>query len=456
MKLCFSIEANAEAKEISESIRNFIGQDGSLIRNVGNEAYLTFYNMTREKPVGKLLSDEKKSALMRLKKEDLSINSITKLFGYSTNSSKGKKAAFDVKPPVFNVRDTFTLKAGEYTNKTEITTTVGKFLFNKLMIEGTDLVNVVPNGYYNVEVNAGAMKKLSKLVATGCMQGFYGIIPTVATYLKNYEFWGLCLVTIFSPSYSIETILPNPVLEAKKKELLDSARSHNLNDLTQVEEKLLDEAKKVLDGTPGMHMFNSGARGSFSTDYKNMMLAIGAVENPITGEADFMKSSYITGIRKEDIPAAANSVVNAEHPKALGTANSGYMVKQFYAVFQSIIIDDPGTDCGAVNGLTITLTKDNLDDYIDQYIIDGQKLVLITPDLPAKFMNHPIQLRSPMYCIGKKLCSKCAGERYYKLGISNIGLGTNKLGGNLGNANLKKRHDLRIQMDRMDEKTILR
>ena len=61
-----------------------------------------------------------------------------------------------------------------------------------------------------------------------------------------------------------------------------------------------------------------------------------------------------------------------------------------------------------------------------------------------------------MYCLGEKLCNKCAGERYYKLGITNMGLGTNKLGGNLGNASLKKRHDLRISMDHIDEKTLLK
>ena len=218
MKLCFSLEANAEAKEICESVRNFIGQDGSLIRNVGNEAYLTFYNMTRENPVGRLLSDEKKQRLLNIKKEDLTISSITRLFGYSTNaSSKDRKAAFEIKDPDFNLRDFFTLKAKEFTNQTEVQTTVGKFLFNKLFIENTDLTKIVPNGYYNVEVTASNMKKLSKMVANGCMQGLYGIIPTVADYLKAYEFWGLCLVTIVSPSYSLETILPNKQIEAKKK-----------------------------------------------------------------------------------------------------------------------------------------------------------------------------------------------------------------------------------------------
>lgn len=455
--MCFTLEANEEAKRVSESVRNFIGQDGSLIRKVGNEAYLTFYNMTRNNPVGKTLTPEQKAKLLAIKKEDLTIKSITRYFGYSTNSvGKDKKKAFDIVPPVFDLRSPFTLKAGEFTNKKDVETTVGKFLFNKLFVEGSEIEKVVPNGYFNVEVNAKNMKKFSQIVADGCMQGVYGTVPTVSDYLKAYEFWGLCLVTIFSPSYSIETIIPNKQLVKRTQELLSTARSHNLADLVNVENTLVSEAREILKGTPGMYMFDSGARGSFENDFKNMQICIGAVENPITGEADFMTSNYMSGIKKEDIPAASNSVVNGEYPKAISTAEGGYMTKQFYAVFQSIILDEPGSDCGSIDGLTITLTEDNLADYVDQYIIDKDRLVLITLDLDKKYMNHPIKMRSPMYCLTDKLCSKCAGERYYKLGIKNIGLGSNRLSGKLQNASLKLRHAQKISVNVLEISDILK
>ena len=46
-KLVFSLEANEEAKSLSEAISNFVNVDGELIRNVKNEAYLCFFNMTK-------------------------------------------------------------------------------------------------------------------------------------------------------------------------------------------------------------------------------------------------------------------------------------------------------------------------------------------------------------------------------------------------------------------------
>ena len=131
------------------------------------------------------------------------------------------------------------------------------------------------------------------------------------------------------------------------------------------------------------------------------------------------------------------------------------MSKQLFAANQNIQLDEEGTDCGATNGLTVVLTKDNLSDYIDQYIIDGKKLILIDEKLPSTYMNHPIKLRSPMYCLSKKICSKCAGERFYKVGIQRIGLSSSSLAGALQAQTLKARHDLSIKVNKIDENTIL-
>ena len=46
-KLMFTQEANAEAEDIMKSLKHFITVKGKLIRVVENEAFLTFYNMTK-------------------------------------------------------------------------------------------------------------------------------------------------------------------------------------------------------------------------------------------------------------------------------------------------------------------------------------------------------------------------------------------------------------------------
>lgn len=48
-KMCFSEEANAEAFEIMTDITHFVSIGGSLVQMIKNEAYLTFYNMTKRR-----------------------------------------------------------------------------------------------------------------------------------------------------------------------------------------------------------------------------------------------------------------------------------------------------------------------------------------------------------------------------------------------------------------------
>lgn len=225
--------------------------------------------------------------------------------------------------------------------------------------------------------------------------------------------------------------------------------------------KLLDVARDTIKGDPGKTLFDSGSRGSFENDFGNMFVAVGPVENPVTGEFDFMKSNYITGISKEDLVAAGNIIVNAEYPKAIGTARGGYQTKQFNAVFQTVTLGPKDSDCGTKGALTVTLTKQNLSKYVDQYImLPSGKTVLITDDLDQKYMNHPIKLRSPMYCLhldeGDAICNKCAGERFYKLGVSSMGLTASDLSAQMMNASLKLRHSLQVEMNKIDVSTLLK
>lgn len=456
VRLCFSIEANAEAMKNVYSPVNYVTPEGKLLKVLGNEAYLTFFNMTRDTPVGGILSNEKKEKLLKINSKEITSDMIASMFGYTTKIEKDDKGnkKFIKNEPEFNLRDKLTLDANEYINTERITTTVGIFLFNKLMVEDY-ISTIVPGGFYNKVCDKKIFGKLSDIVAKGVLDEKIDIKTQLIPWLNAYEFWGLVLVTIFAPSFSMELIAPNKELEKMKKDLLENAPDHSLNTLTSIESKLVKKADEVLKGTPGKYLFDSGARGSFSNDYKNMSLSIGVVENPVTGEYDFMKSNYIGGIKKEDLSAAANIIVNAEYPKAIGTAKGGYMTKQLYAANQNIQIDEDESDCGTKMGIRIFLTNENLSDYYDQYLIDGKKLVLITENIDKKYLNKEVIIRSPMYCLSEKICSKCAGKRFYKVGIKNIGLTSSALSGSVQNAQLKLRHNLSINVDKINENEIL-
>ena len=458
-KLCFSLEANKEAQEISESVRSFVSPDGKMLRFIKNEGYLSFYNMTRHDETGHgVIPADKKKMLLSLKRDDLTVGNITRLFSNTTKVTPDKQ--FIVNPPVIDTQWKMILAPGEYTNKEQVETTAGIFLFNKLLVEG-NLENIIPNGYYNEVLTKKKFSNFLTLIANAIMSGKIQIKPTVYEFLRDYEFWALKLVTIFSPSYTPAMVTPSKKLVDAKKKLLTDNKDATTADMVDIRNQLLDVAKDTIKGDPGKTLFDSGSRGSFDNDFGNMFVAVGPVENPVTGQFDFMKSNYIGGISKEDLVAAGNIIVNAEYPKAIGTAKGGYQTKQFNAVFQTVTLGPKDSDCGTKGALTVTITKNNLAKYIDQYIaLPNGKTVLITEDLDSKYMNHPIKIRSPMYCLhldkDDAICNKCAGERFYKLGVSSMGLTASDLSAQMMNASLKLRHSLLVEMNKVNTDTLLK
>jgi hypothetical protein len=264
------------------------------------------------------------------------------------------------------------------------------------------------------------------------------IYPNLYIFLRSYDFWSLKLAPIFSPSYTLDTIIPSKeVEEVKRKTLIEVDKCTNVEDMIKLEDKMTEEVRKLVQSDPGQLIFNSGARGSFENDYKNMILSVGPITNVSTGESEFMKSSYMGGISKEDIVGAGNTIIVAEYPKAIGTADSGYMTKKFYAIFQTLRLDEPNTDCGTKQGLIVELTDDNYDYYIDQYAFGKQGPVLITEENAKQWIGKKIKIRSPLFCLGECICNKCAGERFYQLGIKDMGLTSINISSNLLNKGIK-------------------
>lgn len=120
------------------------------------------------------------------------------------------------------------------------------------------------------------------------------------------------------------------------------------------------------------------------------------------------------------------------------------------AALQNIVLDDEGTDCGTTKTLAVTITKANKGLYNYRYIVEKGKLKLLTPDNMESYIGKTVNMRSPLYCTGDKVCSKCAGEQYYMIGMKNVGLVTNRIGTSLLNASLKAFHDMSLKIVDID------
>ena len=259
------------------------------------------------------VSAQQKKELLALNQKDLTVPMISKLFGKTTSKKDGK---FVINEPVYNIRAIMHLDAGEYINKEAVDTTVGSFLFNKLMIEGM-IDSIIPNGYYNEVINKKGFKTIIDLISEAVLLKKIPVNPNLITWLKQYEFYGMKLCTIFSPSYSEGLLRQNIEITKRKQELLSSKDINSSVVMTEIEDQLVADSRKILKNDSGMTLFDSGARGSFDNDYKNMNLMVGPVKIPGTDDKfEMMTSNYIEGIKKEELSTAGQIPINSGFPKA--------------------------------------------------------------------------------------------------------------------------------------------
>lgn len=398
-----------------------------------------------------------KEELLRKPRNELTVSYLVSKISNTTKIQKDDKGhrKFDISTPEWDIRGKIHLKAGEYINTTDVDTTLGQLLLNRLLIE--DYIEIAfDNHYCNDVMDKKAFGKIMDRLAVMLMENKIQLNPNVVKFLQAFEFYGLMLCSALSPSFSPGVFSVNDEIRKRRDELFAKYGDNpSTVETIKIEDELTKEAHKLLKDDPGMTLFDSGSRGSFDDNYKMMSIMVGPVKNMATGNFDVVKNNYFDGIDRRDIPAIANTMVNGPYAKAVGTAEGGYLTKQFYAVYQSIAIDEHGTDCGSKGYMPVFLTPQNYGKYMWQYVVDGGRTVLLTDDNKSKYVNHAVKLRSPIGCLGKKLCNKCMGERFYKLTIENVGLTTSRLPNSIMNDSLKNFHKTKMSLATVDPDKLL-
>lgn len=264
---------------------------------------------------------------------------------------------------------------------------------------------------------------------------------------------GYGCTTFVCPSMTDRTIQIPPKTKALKKKLIaENKAALAKGDVIvtgQIEKQLIASAKEELEDDPGMIIFDSGARGSLSNNFKNTALMRGAIKrSDDPSKIVISTASLEDGIPAEEFPYYADMMVQASGSRAIGTRDGGYKAKILNNSMQFLHLNkDRNSDCGTKHVFKNTITKDHL--Y--RNILVGGKKVMITTDNLKEYVGTQQALFSPLYCGGTEgICAKCAGDMYYRIGILNIGLITNRIGTVLLNASLKAFHDTSLKLSRID------
>ena len=354
--------------------------------------------------------------------------------------------------PRFNTYDIIKIPKGSYgntkKNKSQFTTTVGLYIFNKGMIE--ELSDIL--GYINEPITSKKYDEINEKLSYARLENKI-TIQQLKDFIMKSQIYMSC-VSAFSPSHTMKMLLCTTQVEKKKKELekkyKEGLEKKDLNTINKLENELLDFAKDYLKDDPSADMYNSGARSKWGNNFKNMYVIKGAIQHT-DGSYDFVDSSYISGLDKKDFSKMNDAAVSGPYARAVNTANGGAMEKLFISAFQHIKVLGPGTDCGSDKYITVELNEKNINDWIYCFVKQGSNLIEITSDNKDKFIGKTVKMRYSSMCKSKDgICEKCAGTLFNRLGITNIGLSTAQMASKLKNMSMKSFHDSTINLDEMD------
>lgn len=388
----------------------------------------------------KKLNKAETDEILAIQEKDITSSLLKRLFA---NTRKGRR---------FNPSDTFILPKGIMKVEKDTETTVGRYIFNRFIIEPF-MINYMP--YVNEPVTGDKLTDIESRMSE-CLMDDLITTKQYIDYINRVSWLGYAPNDYLTPSVSLATIKPVDSVMKRKEELVRKHKEElDAGDEVvgaKIEKELIDLAKKELDGHPSMDLFNSGAKGSFGNNYKNTSLMRGPVKNSSTNKWNITTSDYIDGIKKDEYDSFGDLIVSSVFPGAVGTRKSGYETKRLFAAFQSVTLGSENSDCKTNKTLRTLIRKKNKKLFLYRYILEGGKYKLLTNENIGNYVDKYVQLRSPLFCQGEKVCSKCAGEFYYKLGITNVGLTTTKMSGTLLNKSLKKKHDTTIKVSKLDYK----
>lgn len=303
------------------SKNNILNVNGSSTRRIEFEAIQTLYNITKNTSDDyDYISNDMRSYLISLEPKDITFELLLDLFADKSSVKDKETGKVSKTKSKLRLQDKMVINKGEFCdNKSKIETTVGKFIYNKFMIEALDLYQYI--GYVDWELTDSGNNKLEGILSQLLLDDKIDT-KTFFKYIDYRDWLGEQLHFVVTTSFTMGILkTPKEVKDLKTKLINENREALQSGDVVlaeSIEKQLIAKAKDALKDDVGMDLYNSEARGSFKNNYKNINIIKGPVFNNNTGKYDFIESSYMDGIRKEDIPSYGNAVVLGGYPK-IGT-----------------------------------------------------------------------------------------------------------------------------------------
>ena len=430
---------------------------GGGTQRVEMEIYNSYYELTRVEDKQGIVSKTDTEHYLSLEPDQFTRSKIVSMIADTVDSSSSNQVR--KRKSKHNCWDVFVVPSNYFFSKQkEIRTTIGRFMFSKYVLQGAGIIEQV--GFVDDILGRSGLEKVNTVVVQLYMDDRINR-KQFNDYVDRRDNLGYWLNAMLAHTISLRMAKPLKEIEKLKQELYKKYEKElaakDITVMNKIEAELIAKAKELLRDDPGMNLYDSGDL-NFGNNYKNNAILKGPILNNITGEYDFVKTSFMEGIDIHDLPAHANSVVSGSYPGAIMTREAGYLGKQLLALLQMAETDEPGTDCGTKALIPIKVTpppNGSAENLLFSYFLDNNELKLLTPENLNRYTGKVLLFRSPMGCITPKICSKCAGDLFYKMDIRKIGLFAVQLSHSNLNLSLKTKHNQSISSKLFNPATII-
>lgn len=364
-------------------------------------------------------------------------------------------------PAFMPVEGYFTLPANTLENQPdEILTTAGLYIFNMYVITAA-FKHKIP--YINHELNAGKVEKLNNDFSYLLLENKIQVKGELEVYFNNLAYISY-MTEMLMPGLPIQYLEIDPDVEKLKKELLEKYKTEIQNGeaafyADHVEKPLIKLLENKWKENPSWDIYGLGKKPTMGNNVKVNLLSVGPIKNPITDSYDIITNSFDEGIDVSKFSVYCNQLISGTYDRSIKTAYGGAKTKQLFSAMSNIVVDKPGSDCGTK--LTLPIKFDSIGDansFLYSYIINPKAkgenrhrdLIELTPEIMKDYIGKDLELRSPLFCNGEKLCNKCLGNLMYRLGIINIGLVSPRVTSSIMYKSMKSFHDQSIKTIHID------
>jgi len=347
--------------------------------------------------------------------------------------------------PVFKVTDKIKVNNEYLPNiNGEIETTVGRLIMNYLLL-AKPFGNKIP--YINRKFSISEIEDIIKNKLTDNENPK----PDEITITEYQEFVDLCVFVmnygkIVSVSATKKAVLPPPhVVEYRNKLIEEAIKKYGPNALddktviAEIMKKLLEYDDSWLKGDPAYDTLLTGKVKNVARLKMFLMFGLGSELTPKPKPTVIMESLY-EGYPKDPKKLAAmfNDSRYASYSRGFKTQEGGVVAKVTLRATNDIKIVD--SDCGTKVGIEVKFTKDNYKKYVNRYMLDNGKTVLITSDIAKSLIGKKVIVRSPATCkYDYHFCRYCMSEslKDYENGIALMMSG---VAGTILNESMKAMH----------------